>query len=193
MHIGGCYSNYALTCGVASSAYVERSEAKQPSCGHAVVVDGSTPMDEDSLAKAMRRKALQNAQLTPSTSYKSRSFLSLTTPQLSSRLFNVGVSLGRNEKEVLVSANALRHMEVDRVRATTNVSSRPITPLTDEDEATHNVDGQLLSHLLGEVAEVGLDETWLGSIYDLQASGRKSKNASAKKNKKVRKSPRVSR
>ena len=34
-----------------------------------------------------------------------------------------------------------RHMEVDRVRATTNVSSRLITPLTDEDEAIDNVDG----------------------------------------------------
>ena len=152
-----------------------------------VAVDSSTPTDEDSLAKAMRHKALQNAQLTPGTSSKSKSFLSLTTPQLSSRLFNVGVSLGRNEKEVLVSANGLWHMEVDHVRATTNVSSRPITPLTDEDEVTDNVDDQLLSHLVGEVAEVGLDETGLGSIYDLHASGRKSKNASVKKNQKPRK------
>ena len=147
----------------------------------------------------MRRKALQNVQLIPDTSVKSKSFLSFTTPQLSSRLFNVGVSLGRNCKEVLVSANALRHMEVDRVRVTPNVKSRPAVSPLDEDEATDNVDGQLLSHLVGEVSEVGLDESGLGSIYDLQASGRKSKNTSAKKNQKSRKvtksskSPKVSR
>ena len=70
--------------------------------------------------------------------------------------------------------------------------SRWLPPL-DEDEATDNVDGQLLSHLVGEVTKVDLDGSGLGSIYDLQASGRKSKNASAKRNKKAQKSPRVSR
>ena len=78
-------------------------------------------------------------------------------------------------------------MEVDRVRATPNVLSRPIASPLDEDESTDNIDGQFLSHLVGEVSEVGLDETWLGSIYDLQASGRKSKNASAKKKNQPRK------
>ena len=166
---------------------------------HPVAKDGATLMDEDSLTKAMCRKALQNAQLTPGMSAKSMSFASFSTPQLSSRLFNVGVSLGRNEKEVLISANALRHIEVDRTRVTPNMLSRPIASSLDEDEATDNVNGQLLSHLVGEVSEVGLDETGLGSIYDLQASCRKSKNASAKKNQrsskltKPSKSPKVSR
>ena len=144
------------------------------------------------MAKAMRHKALQNAQLTPGTSSKSKSFSSFSTPQLTSRLYNVGVSMGRNEKEVLVSANALRHMEIDRVKVFPSTKSRPAAPPLDDDEATDNVDGQLLSHLVGEVSEVGLDDAELGSIYDLQASGRKSKNASDKKNKlsrKVTKSP----
>ena len=114
-------------------------------------------------------------------SSKSKSFLSLSTPQLSSSLFNVGVSMGRNEKEILVSANALRHMEIDRAKASPSAKIRPAAPPLDEDETTDTVDGQLLSHLLGVESEVGLDESGLGSIYDLQATGRKSKNASSKK------------
>ena len=119
-----------------------------------------------------------------------------STPQLTSRLFNVGVTMG---KEILVSSNAVRHMEIDRQKVYPNAMSGMIPPPLDDDEATDTVDGQLLSHLVGEVSEVDLDETRLGSIYDLQASGRKSKNASAKKNKKAlrvsqqSKSPKVSR
>ena len=141
----------------------------------------------------MRRKALLNGQLTPGTSSKSKSILTLSTQQLSSRLHNVGVTMGRDEKEVLVSANALRHMEFDRVKVYPNASSKPAARSLDEDEATDNVDGQLLSHLVGELSEVDLDGSGLGSIYDMQASGRKSKNASAKRIKKGQKSPGVSR
>ena len=144
----------------------------------AMAADGSMPTDEDSMTKAMRRKALLNAQLTPGMSSKSKSFLSLSNSQLSSKLFNVGVSLGRNEEEILVSANALRHMEIDRVRASPNAKCTPVNHSLDDDEATDTVDGQLLSHLVGEVSEVGLDEAMLGSIYDLQASSRKSKKNS---------------
>ena len=90
-------------------------------------------------------------------------------------------------------------MEIDRVKVYRNAKSRPVTSPLEDDEATDNVDGQLLSHLVGEVSEVVLDETRLGSIYDLQASGRKSKNGSAKKSQKDQKgsktpkSPNVSR
>ena len=83
---------------------------------HAVAADGSVATDEDSLAKAMRRKALLNGQLTPGTSSKPKFFLSLSTHQLSSRLHKVGVTMGRDEKEILVSTNALKHMEFDRVK-----------------------------------------------------------------------------
>ena len=47
-------------------------------------------------------------------------FLQFDTPCLQSRLVSVGVSLGRNEEEVSVSANALRHLEFDRLRVTPN-------------------------------------------------------------------------
>ena len=66
-----------------------------------------------------------------------------------------------------MSANALRHMEVDRGKASPCVLSTPTTQPLDDDEATDNVDGQLLSHIVLDVSEVSLDETMLGSIYDL--------------------------
>ena len=61
------------------------------------------------------------------------------------------------------------------------------------------IDVQLLTHLVGEVSEGGLDEAMLSSLYDLKASDRKSKVGSLKKNTtprkkaKVSKSPNVSR
>jgi hypothetical protein len=42
-------------------------------------------------------------------------------------------------------------------------------------------DGQILSHLVGEVLEVDLDEDRLYSLYELKAFGRKSKSSSNEK------------
>ena len=49
----------------------------------------------------------------------------------------------------------------------------------DEEEANATTDGQLLSHLVGEVSEVGLDVG--SSLFGLKVSGRKSKSSSNKK------------
>jgi hypothetical protein len=43
------------------------------------------------------------------------------------------------------------------------------------------IDGQVLSHLVGAVTEVEVDEDGLGSLIDLYAFGRKSKSAKNKK------------
>ena len=51
----------------------------------------------------------------------------------------------------------------------------------DDDEADATIDGQLLSHLVGEVSEVSLDESSLRSAYDLHVTGRKSKGSNSKK------------
>lgn len=65
--------------------------------------------------------------------------------------------------------------------------------LEDDDEANASVDGQLLSHLVGAITEVGMDEDELGSIY---GSGQKSKSTKGKKvkkkNAKKSRSPNVS-
>ena len=97
------------------------------------------------------------------------------------------MNLGRNENEIVVSTNALKHMEYDRLKVYPDASSRSVTTPLVDDEANAIIDGQLLSHLVGEVTEVGMDEDELGSIYDLHDSIRKSKSAKDKKNKKMRK------
>ena len=125
-------------------------------------------------------------------SNKSDSFLSFSSAKLSSNLANVGVNLGRNENEIVVSTNALKHMEYDRLKVYPGASSRSVITPIEEEEANATIDGQLLSHLVGEMTEVGMDEVELGSIYDLQASDRKSKSAKDKKNPKMKRSSRQS-
>jgi len=108
--------------------------------------------------------------------------LSFSTPHISAKLNSVGVSLGSSEKEIVVSTKALRHMEFDRLKVTPKLSSKSDTTLIDDDEELHaNTDGQLLSHLVGEVSEVDLDEAMFGSVYDLKASNRKSKSSFTRK------------
>ena len=159
---------------------------------HAVTGDGSSVTDGDSLAKEIRRKAVKNDLNSQGTYFTAKSFIPFSTPQLYSKLFKVGINMSRNEKEVLLSVNALRHIEFDLLKATPDAQSRPTYPSMDEDEADATLDGPLLYHLEGEVAEVGIDELGLGTIYDLQASSRKSKNSISKNNQKPHKKAKVS-
>jgi hypothetical protein len=138
-------------------------------------------MDEDSMAKAMRRKAAVNLDHSGIKSC-SKSFLPFSTPTIYAKLGTVGVSLGSSEHDVYLSSNALRHMEFDWLKCTPKVSSRQETsPLDDDEDAYATTDGQLLSHLVGEVSEVDLDDPMLRSVFDLKASGRSSKSSSAKR------------
>ena len=50
----------------------------------------------------------------------------------------------------------------------------------DDEEVNATSDGQLFSHLIGEVLEGGLDDDGLSSLYELKASSRKSKYDSNK-------------
>jgi hypothetical protein len=153
--------------------------------------DGALASDEDSLSRAMRRKAASNLDSTGSEP-SSKSFLNFSTQSISAKLNSVGVSLGSSVGTVNVSANALRHMEFDRLKVTPKVSSKPDISPVDEDELYSDTDGQLLSHLVGEVSEVGLDEAVLNSVYDLKASSRKSKSSSTKKTARPSKKAKVS-
>jgi hypothetical protein len=53
--------------------------------------------------------------------------------------------------------------------------------LLDKEEPDAMFDGQLLSSLVGVILEVDLDESRLGSLYELQASRRKFKSSAEKK------------
>ena len=73
-----------------------------------------------------------------------------------------------------------------------SVSSWSVASSVDDDDAHATIDGQLLSHLVGEVTEVDMDEAELGSFDELYATGRRSKSAKDKKNKAARKSAKKS-
>jgi hypothetical protein len=53
-------------------------------------------------------------------------------------------------------------------------------------------DGHLLSYLVGDVFEVGLNEVGLNSVYDLKAYSRKSKASFSKKRQRPHKKPKIS-
>jgi hypothetical protein len=63
---------------------------------------------------------------------------------------------------------------------------------SDDEEAADSTDGQLLSQLIGEVSDVIFDEARLSSLYELKASGRKSRSCSGKKGKMPKKQAKVS-
>ena len=85
-----------------SSPMPLRSTTLRRSARHAVALDGSTSTDEDALAKAMRRKAelfSDNAGKNNS----SKSFLGFLNSNISSKLNKVGISLGKNDSNIVVS------------------------------------------------------------------------------------------
>ena len=116
---------------------------------HAVSADGSSPTDEHSLVKAMRRQAPRNLDTTPGTS-SPQSFLSFSNTRISSNLKNVGISMGRNDNEINMSVGALKHMEIDRLKVSPKCNSPPPNIETEEeDETGAKYDGPLISHLVG--------------------------------------------
>ena len=101
--------------------------------------------------------------------------------------------MGSNGRDISISSNVLKHMEVDRLKAIPPVSGKPTTSIIDEEEMHATVDGHLLSHFVGEVAEVDSDDEFgLGSLFELKASRRKSKSSSSKKSRKPSKRAKLS-
>jgi hypothetical protein len=66
------------------------------------------------------------------------------------------------------------------------------TTYDDDEEEIFTSDGQLLSHLVGEVSDVIMDEASLSSLYELKASSQKSGSCSSKNGKKPKKWVKVS-
>jgi hypothetical protein len=147
---------------------------------HAMDLDGASVTDEDVMMKAMRHKAEQNLD-TSGTSPSSKSFTRFSDSRIAANLGSIGVSLGRSSSDILVSTSVLKHMEYDRLTVVPKVFTSSETPFLDDEEANATMDGQLLSSLVGVVSEAVLDETELDSLYDLRASGRKSKTSAEKR------------
>ena len=152
---------------------------------HSLNVDGSSSTDEHSLAKAMRLQASRNLDPMTGTS-SAQSFLSLSDNHISTSLNKVGVSMGNNDNGINLSVWVLKHMEIDRLKVSPKCKITIPDPETEEeDEADAKYDGPLISHLVGEVTEVGLDDARPGSMFcDFTVSSRKSKSHSSKKKQK---------
>jgi hypothetical protein len=69
--------------------------------------------------RAMRRKAQINLDYTGMISpSKAKSYLSFSTLDINSKLSSVGIKRGCSEKDIFISSNALRRMEVDHLTVT---------------------------------------------------------------------------
>ena len=66
-----------------------------------------------------------------------------------------------------ISTKALKHLEYDRLKVTPRVSSKSYVSHTDEEELHATFVGQVLSHFVGAVSYVGLDEPELSSLIEL--------------------------
>jgi hypothetical protein len=108
--------------------------------------EGASVTVEDSMIRAMRRKAELNlnysGMVRPS---KAKSFLYFSTLDINSKLGNIGVKIGSCEKDIILSSNVLRRMEVDHLTVTPKVSAFSSTTYIDDEEANDSTDGQLLS------------------------------------------------
>jgi hypothetical protein len=117
-------------------------------------------MDEDMLQKAMRRKAEKN--LDTAGNKKSASFINYSESHISSNLSSVGISLGSHSRDIVVSANVLRHLEYERLMVIPKVSIMAETTLLEEEE--DETDGHLLTSLVGSILEVDLEQLGLSSF-----------------------------
>jgi hypothetical protein len=108
-----------------------------------IATDGASVTDDDFMLQAMRRKTELNLDYSGIVSpSKAKSFLSFSTPDINSKLGSVGVKIGNNEKEIVVSSNVLRRIEVDRLTVTPKVSNFLHTTYVDDEEETVSTDGQ---------------------------------------------------
>ena len=159
---------------------------------HFTSADGSSATDECSLSKTMRRQAQRNLD-PPTGTPCNKSFLSFSDSRISSNLNNVGLKIIKNDNDVCISVGVLKHMEIDRLKVSPKCSSPLPYPETEEEEPVAAYDGPLLSHLVGALTEVGLDDARLGSMFfDFTASSHKSKSHSSKKKQKPPKKAKVS-
>jgi hypothetical protein len=127
-----------------------------------MMVDGASTTEEDSVTKAMRRKAELNFDsIGIPTSSKPKSFLSFSTPTISSKLNSVGIKLRSNKKDISISSNVLRHMEFERLTVISKVSTLSHTTYLDDEEVISTIDYQLLSHLISKVLAIIMDEASL--------------------------------
>ena len=120
--------------------------------------------------------------------------ISFSDTRINNCLNNVGVFMGKKDKEVKLSVGALKHMEIDCLKVSPKCNNTLSNPETEEDdEADAKYDGPLVFHLVGDITEVGLDDARSGSMFcDFTTSLRNSKSQSSKMKQKPPKKVKIS-
>jgi len=99
------------------------------------------------------------------------------------KLKSIGIYMGSSSKEINVSFNSLKRIEVDKVTVQPKNKSvdTVVNPFDLSVEEDLENDNKFLSHLIKDLTEVDLDDPDLGTrICDLKAIGRKFKSSAKK-------------
>ena len=124
----------------------------------------------------MKRQAARNLDSAPRTS-SAKSFHSFSDSHIPFTSKNVGVSIGKSDHEIKLLVGVLKRMEIYRLKVSPKcLNTLPNPETEEEEEVVATYDGPLLSHLVGEVTKVRMDEVF----YDYTVSSRKSKSHSSK-------------
>lgn len=118
-----------------------------------------------------------------------KSFSSFSDAQISSKVINLGISLGRDNSEVASSVISLKHIEIDRLKVAAKVKgSKKISTLvpTPYDEIEEDILDADLNHFGGDLNEEAFEEGLDHICCDLNVTPRKKKSKSSKKNKVAR-------
>jgi len=143
----------------------------------------SIAADELVLDKAKRRAAIRNLDNPAGTYPPGNIYLKLPMDNSVAKLKSIGISMGSSSKEIIVSSNALKRIEVDKVKVQpkNKRADTDLNPFDLSDEEDPENENRLLSHLIKDITDVDLDDLDLGMrICDLKVTGRKSKSTAKK-------------
>ena len=152
---------------------------------YSYTADGKPAADEHVLERAKRRTARWNLDSPAGTSSPGNisSTLKFPVDNCVANLKSIGISMGSSSKEINVSLNALKRIEVDKVTVQPKNKRMDtiLNPFDLSDEEEPENENRLLSHLIKDITDVDLDDLDLGMrICDLKVTGRKSKSTSKK-------------
>ena len=149
------------------------------------IEDGIPAADEHVLERAKQRAARWNLDSPAGTSPPGNISSNIKLPVINcvANLKSIGISMSSSSKEISVSSNALKRIEVDKVKVQpkNKKADTVLNPFDLSDEEDLENENKLLSHLIKDITNVDLDDPDLGMrICDLKVTGRKSKSTAKK-------------
>jgi hypothetical protein len=122
------------------------------------------------------------------------SFPSISDSVISSRVANIGVSMGRDNRVILSSVTSLKNIEIDRLKLSGKnncCSSKVSSPKINLDEEEEDILDAHLHHICGGFVESAYEEGYDQICCKLNATQRKKRTNSRNKNKIATKKPKI--